>query len=359
MQLYEFEAKNVLARRGVPVPHGGIWPDVPVGLRFPVAVKAQVLAGGRGKRGGVRQASAPSQIGALANALLALRFDGEPVAAVLVEEWFSASREHYLALTVDGNEKSPVLLASAVGGVSVEETPDITRLLIDPWTGPRPFHLRRLSSLYRLSPAVLSPVLNGMWDAFCTEDALLVEINPLGVTDGQVVALDARIFLDDNARYRHPLWPPPRGGTTFEVQCASLGATGVEMDGEIAVITSGAGLGMASLDLLMGLGGKVRALIDLGPVVFQQPEKIEQLLGFVVGLNPKVLFMNFFLQLAACDTVAVGVARALTGARFGGVIVRMRGVRSSEARGILEPTGVVIFEDMREAFQAAVSAARA
>jgi succinyl-CoA synthetase beta subunit len=285
-----------------------------------------------------------------------MRFDGQPVVGVLVEEWMAADREIYLAFAVDRSSRLPVLLASPAGGVAVEETSPVTRLPVDPWVGMRGHHLRNLSSVLEIPRNILSPVLEAIWRAFRVEDALLVEVNPVGVCPDGLVALDARVFVDESARYRHEAWPPSRGGTEFEAQCAALGVTGVEMDGDIAVVTSGAGLAMASLDLLVSMGGRVRAVVDLGALVFQQPEKIQQLMRLLAELRPKVLLFNFFLQLARCDALAAGMIPALQDSTWSHVVVRMRGVGSPEARAILEPSGVAVYEDLREAFRAAVGA---
>ncbi|MBI4277901.1 MAG: hypothetical protein HY660_05545 [Armatimonadetes bacterium] len=358
MQLYEFEAKAMLARHGVRVPRGGLWPQVPAGLRYPAAVKAQTLAGGRGRRGGVRQVESPAGVGDAVAAVQRMRFDGEPVAEVLVEEWIETEREFYLALTIDRTRSSPLLLASAKGGMEVEDAGDLCRLPIDPWIAPRAHHIRRLGALYGLEAERVAAVVEGAWKAFCALDALLVEINPLGVDRGELIALDARIFVDDNAGYRHPDWPAARGGTPFERGCAGLGATAVEMeDGDVALITSGAGLGMASLDLLVAMGGRPRVLVDLGPVVFQQPEKIAQLIELLAALRPRVILFNFFLQLAACDRLAQGLSAGLVHLPSDAkMVVRMKGVRSDEARAILAPAGIPLYDDLAEGFRAAIAA---
>lgn len=358
MQLFEYEAKALLERRGLRVPRGGLWPgyDPPT---FPVVAKAQVAAGGRGRRGGIRQIASLEQLSATAEHLSAMLFDGHPVAAVLVEEWVPAARETYLALLVDRTRRSPVLLASATGGIDVEVGAPPLAQSIDPWIGPRPHHFRTVASRLGISPEDLAPVLDALWRTFLEEEALLVEINPLGlVPDGAPIAMDARIVLDDNARYRHGDWPHPRG-TPFEVGCAALGASGVEVDpeGSIAIVASGAGLTMASLDVVVALGGRPQVVVDMGPVVFQQPEKVTDLMRLIWSLRPRIVLLNLFLQLARCDMIVRGVLPVLMEAPTTRSVVRIRGVGAGEARATLEPFSHV-FENLEQAFHAAVQLAR-
>jgi len=287
-----------------------------------------------------------------------MRFDGEPVVVVLVEEWLKVERELYLALTVDREIGAPLLLTSDHGGVHIEERiPEVLRLPLDPWIGPRPYHLRRIGSALGLPIQALERVVNGLWRVFCDEDAFLVEINPLGVCEDNLVALDARVVLDDNARYRHDAWPSHREGTRFETQCAELGASGIEMEGDISLVSSGAGLGMASLDLIVAMGGRVRSFVDLGSLVFQEPDKVESLMALLADLQPKVVLLNFFLQLARCETIATGLARWLRRGFSGRVVFRMRGMGALEASNILRQTGALVYEDLNDAFRAAVDAA--
>ncbi len=359
MQLYEFEAKTLLTRYGIAVPRGALWPDLPSGLRFPVAVKAQALAGGRGKRGGVRKANSGEEVSAVVKVLQALTFDGEPVVGVRVEEWLSVDRESYLACMVDRDARASLLLANAGGGVEVESAAAMTRLALSLDAGPTQQDLRTLSDVFGLPVDILTPFVHSLCRAFVTEDAMLVEVNPFANLDDSIVALDARVFLDDAARFRHPDWPPPRGGTPFEQACAALGSSGVEMAGDIALITSGAGLGMASVDLLATFGGRPRAMVDLGPVVFQAPEKIAQVIDGVAALRPRALLFNFFLQLVPSDSVAKGIAAAISPYPELPVVVRLRGVRMTEARIILSATHAQIYEELRDAIQAVVRAADA
>lgn len=365
MRLYEYEGKALLARHGVQVPRGAVWPELPE-VEGPLVVKAQVLAGKRGKQGGIRFAGGREGSRAEAEALLGSRLGEQSVERVYVEERLEIERELYLAILVDRDHRAPLLLASARGGMEVEEVPEgeMVQLPIDPLLGLRPFAVRYVVSRLGLSGDAArqaAAALQGLYEAFRAAEAELVEVNPLVVTrDGRVVAADAKVVLDDAAAFRHPeRQKERREGTPFERGCASQGAVGVEMDGDVAVVVSGAGLMMATVDLLGAAGVRLRAAVDLGGTAFSNPEQLVEVVRLVIGLEPKVVFVNAFFNLAFCDFLARGVAAGLEGTGYQGhVVVRLKGRNLPEAKAILAPLGHIPFEDLPEAIDALVAAAR-
>lgn len=364
MRLLEFEGKRLLQRYGIPVPTGSVWPDIPdIGGR-PVVVKAQVREGGRGKRGGVRFVEGLAQVPAVAEELLATRLGQSRVEQVYVEERLEVGQELYVAMTLDRDRRAPVLLASPSGGLDVEDAAaDVVRLPIDPLLGLRPsavgYVLKTIGLTGEMSERVGSTI-GKLHQAYVAEDAELLEINPLVVTrSGHVVAADARVVLDDNARFRHPDWPSDvHDGTAFERAVARYGAVGVDInpEGNAVVITSGAGLMMATLDRL-GFGGvTLRAAIDLGGTVFRESRLIGDIVREALRLQPDVVFFNAFFQLASCRRLAEGIRAGLEAEAYGGrVVARLAGSDVAEARKVLQQ--LTILEDFEQASRVVVELA--
>jgi succinyl-CoA synthetase beta subunit len=365
LRLYEYEGKALLARHGLQVPRGALWPDTP-DVAGPLVVKAQVLAGGRGRQGGIRfvadRESLPNQV----RALMGSHLGEHRVERVYVEERLEIEREMYLAILIDRDRRAPLLLASPRGGVDVEEVAEgeMVQLPIDPLLGLRPFALRHLAGRLGLSGEAArqaAAAIQGLYEAFKAAEAELVEVNPLVLTrDGRLIAADAKVVLDDEAAFRHPERPrEPREGTSFERGCAAQGSVGVEMAGDVAIVVSGAGLMMATVDLLGAAGVTLRAAVDLGGNAFSNPEGLAEVVRLVLGLEPKVIFFNAFFNLAFCDFLARGVADGFQGSGYRGkVLVRLRGRNLPEAQAILTPLGFTLFEDLPEAIDGVIAAAR-
>lgn len=367
MRLYEYEGKRLLARHAIPIPRGVCWPEV-AAFPYPHIIKAQILEGGRGKRGGIRIAANAAEARAAVSAMRAGSALLPPADAVLIEECIAIAREYYLALLIDRACGGPLLLASAQGGVAIESVAAhaIARIPIDlspsladgNATVDIATPSNRIAAMLALSDqSAFQRIVAALWRLFRAEDCLLAEINPLVYTTGGAwIALDARLILDDAARARHPEWPPPHEGTAFERLCASHGAAATEMDGEIAIVTSGAGLGMATVDMVTALGGRVRCLVDLGGNVFTAPDALTAIIGALHALRPRAVLCNCFFQLARCDTLAAGVAAAFTREPpTYPVVARLRGVNAAEARAILTPFGVRVTEEMDEACRMVVA----
>jgi succinyl-CoA synthetase beta subunit len=362
MRLTEQQGKSLLALHGVPVPRGGLVDDPGTArLPYPHVAKTQILSGGRGKRGGVRLVSSPEELRTSVTAFRAGTPELPPALAVLVEEALDIEREHYLAVVIDRERRGPVLLAHPHGGVEVESQAEgFLRL---PLQFPGSISTQTVERVRRhlgLGPALrhaLTRFLEGLWEAFGEEDCLLIEVNPLVLTNSQnLVAADARVVVDDSARYRHPAMPTNVEGSPFEQAVLKAGAVATELDGEVAVVTSGAGLGMCTVDLVAATGARPACLIDLGGLVFGGPAPIGDALKCVSLLRPSVLFVNVFLQAARCDDLALGLRLVREQLRTHEIIVRLRGHRALEAREILADQGVFMTEDLFEALSAASDA---
>jgi succinyl-CoA synthetase beta subunit len=367
MRLHEYEGKQLLKRHNVAIPRGALWPEMPAALPWPRVVKAQISEGGRGKRGGIRIVEDTTAEREAVRALQAGSAVLPPADAVLVEERIAVADEYYFALVMDRGAGGPVLLGSARGGIDIDSVSEeaIARIplrlrLSDDDTATVDLQApgsQLAAALGLTDEPAFQQIVCALWSLFRAEDCLLAEINPLARTaDGAWIALDARLVLDDAARARHREWPSPHEGTEFECRCATTGATGTEMDGAIAIVTSGAGLGMATVDAVTAFGGRVRCLVDLGGNVFTEPESIAAIIDAVRTLRPRAVLCNCFFQLARCDTLATGIATALSREPLNcPVVARMRGVNAAEAWGILSPWGVLLTEEMDEACRMAVT----
>lgn len=364
MRLFEYEGKRLLAAHGLPVPTGALWPDLPH-VNGPVVVKAQVLAGRRGRRGGIRFVDDVSSAGPAVEEMLGSQIDSEVVNHVYVEEKLEALAELFVAALPDRERRSHLVLTTARGGMDVEDIPsaDLFECHVDPFMGLLRYRVRELTHDMGLRGQIAEragKAVEAIYRAYRTSDAELVEVNPLIVTrDGMVVAADAKVVLNDSARFRHPEWSvEPRGGTAFERQCSALGAIGVEMEGSIAAIVSGAGLMMATVDLVTAEGGTLRAAVDLGGLVLSEAAQLPALVRAVLDLHPRVILVNAFFQLAYCDTLAHALASIFpVSANSPQFIVRLRGRRLEEAKAILKPLGVQVVEDLAEACRLTVQAA--
>lgn len=374
LPLFEYEAKRLFSQYGIPVQVGALWP-LEGGLRFPVMVKAQLLEGGRGKRGGIRAAHDLDECRHHAEELLGTGLpsltpghgpDRTSVPHVYVEERAAITKELYLSIGTNRDLKCATILASPAGGVDIERHGEsVEQIPIDKCAGIQPYMVRRVARLFGLNTqqaAQLGKILTGMWRLFVAEEALLIEINPLAIDEGgNLIALDAKLGLDENAGFRHA-WSKdrPQMGTPFEAACSGLGVTGVELgEGPVACVMSGAGLMMATLDILKSCGGKVGWMIDLGGVVFQDAAKLTEVVKVVRSLKPKVILFSYSLQVARCDVLASAIAAGFPDEPEDvKVIVRMKGYGSEEGRKILNRPGFHVTTDFVEGCDQVLAAAK-
>jgi succinyl-CoA synthetase beta subunit len=367
VKLYEYMAKELLGRAGVPVPRGRL-ARTPEEARQaaaelgPVAVKAQVLVGGRGKAGGIRLAEDPEAAARAAEAILGMDLKGYRVDVVYCEERLAIDEELYLAVAVDAASRRPLLLASRRGGVDIEEVPEkeIVRCALElPW-GFSPYLARGLAYRMELPASLVGPfveVAAALYRVFRAHDAELVECNPLAVVGDRLVAADARITVDDDALWRHPELPRTQEGTELEERVRRLGLAFVELDGDIAVMANGAGITMATLDVLRHFGGRPRNFLDAGGGAAAGP--MAEALDVLLGTAPKAVFINIFGGITRCDEVARAIleVRRARGGFPVPLVVRLVGTNEEEGMALLRAEGIEAFTSMREAAERAVALA--
>lgn len=363
MDLLELDGKNLFDRHGIPIPRGAPWPNRPE-VAGALVVKAQVPAGKRGKQGGVVFADDWDQASRLAERMGDTIIAGHRVRSVYIEEKLAIERELYLSIMLDRDAGRAVFIASPDGGMDIESVPGerLLRLPIDPLLGLRSFHVRTLVRFLDVPQALgepLAQLMERLYQLFVTEDALLVEINPLAVTrNGALLAADAKVVLDDNAHWRHPEWECLQSSDTrtdFERSIARTGAVGVEVDpeGDVLAVISGAGLMMATLDLLASAGCRVRAVIDLGGSVLAGGEVLARVFRAVVATRPRTIFINAFMQTAHCDELARHLVTARRAAPLPGrVLIRLKGRHAEEGRRLLAESGFEVHEDLQPAIAA-------
>ncbi|MFQ5837304.1 MAG: ADP-forming succinate--CoA ligase subunit beta [Thermoplasmata archaeon] len=362
MKFYEYKAKELFQRYGIPVPQGQVVASLEevTSPPLPVAVKAQVLVGGRMKAGGVKFAETLEEAREAVSQILAMSIGGFEVRQVLLEERLDIEKELYLSITLDRGTRAPLVMASPEGGIDIEEVAEekIFRSHIPPLVGMQPYVLRGLKRAMGLPEDLgnsLAEVAEGLFRLFKGEDAELAEINPLVVTrDGRLVAGDAKLILEDNALYRHQEYMGMEQDLTpLEREAREKGIAFIELGGDIGVIANGAGLTMATMDVLHLQGGKPGVFLDLGGT--DDPETVKEAFLLMMKAKPRVILLNIFGGITKCDTVALGVREAseLAGRRIP-IVARIRGVNEERARDILKEAGMTAELDMEKAARAAV-----
>lgn len=373
VKLPEWRGKELFRAYGVPLPRGAVAASAAEArtavesgaVPLPCVVKAQVLAGGRGKGGAVRFAATADEAESAAQAILSMEFKGEPVRSVLLEEKLPIAQEFYLSFALDRSQRLPVLIVSSQGGVEIESVADgsIVRLPVHPFAGLTAYERRRAARALAVTGALeksLSSILDALWKLFNAEDAELVEINPLArVADG-LVALDAKVIIEDDAGFRHPQYAEIRDDRTpLEEIAREKGIAFVQLDGDIGVIANGAGLTMATLDVLAQVGGRPGIFLDLGGT--DDPAKVTEAFLLMAKAKPSAVFINIFGGVTRCDTVARGLVEAIKqvppGERFP-LVARIRGNNEAEGIAILRDAGITSLKDLRESVLAAVAAAK-
>lgn len=378
MKLFEYEAKGVLSKYGIPIPRGGLVTtftkakDVAKDVGLPCVVKAQALVAGRGRAGGIVMAESLADVEEAAKRLLGSKVAGARVKSVWIEEKLPIRRELYLGITVDRSRKSYVAIASPIGGVEVEEVaatmPEkVIRHYVDPVQGFRPYHARQLTKRlgYEGERMIeLASIFHNVYKAAMDNDAELLEINPLIETlDGRFVAADARLIVDDNALYRRPEYKgkpmEEREDLSLEeVEAMRSGLAYVKLEGDIGVIGNGAGMVMATMDLLTLYGGRPANFLDVGGGA--SSDRIAAALR-IVALDPNVsvIFMNILGGITRCDEVAKGILEAKRILRLEKqIVIRLSGTKEEEGRRILEEAGIHAISNMEEAAKKVVEIAK-
>ena len=376
MNLHEYQARAILKGYGIPLPDGEVveTPEqaraVARRLGGRVVLKAQVHAGGRGKAGGVKLADGPDEAAAHASTILGMTIKGLTVRKVLVVPAADIASESYVGVIVDRAVQRPVLMVSAAGGIDIEEvaarTPEkIHRLAVDPRYGLLPHEALGLAfRLYRdFAPArVAADIMQRLYVAFYGVGASLAEINPLATTpDGRVVALDAKIVIDDNALDRRPEIAALRDSSAeapSEVRAREAGLSYIKLEGTVGCCVNGAGLAMATMDLVKYYGGQPANFLDIGGS--SNPQKVVSALGIITA-DPgvKAILFNIFGGITRCDDVANGIVQATREFPLQvPLVIRLTGTNEREAVHILTAAGYSALTDMDEAVQRAVARAR-
>jgi succinyl-CoA synthetase beta subunit len=377
MNLHEYQAKELFARYGLPVLPGqvAVTPeeagDIAAALGGTVVIKAQVLVGGRGKAGGVKLAHTPGEAIEKARDILTLTIKGLPVRKVLVTRAADIARELYLSILLDRSLKLPLVMLSAEGGVDIEEVARTAPEKIIKWPipleGPRPYQARALfKPLLKDGKQVqqAADILMKLWRVWSEGDCQLAEINPLAVTpEGKVLALDAKVSLDDNADLRHrdwENWRDPADETPGQRLAREKGLSYVKLDGDIGCVVNGAGLAMATMDLIKHYGGEPANFLDIGGS--SSPEKVTAALRIITGeprSRVRAILFNIFGGITRCDDVANGIVRSLEESPLGvPLVIRLTGTNEEAARKILAGHGLSATTSMDEGVRTVIARAQ-
>jgi len=376
MKLHEYQSKQIFSRYGIPIPKGRVAATasearhIAEELGGRVVVKSQVLVGGRGKAGGIKVAKDPAEAEVLATQILSMEIKGLPVRKVLVDEAAAIDQEIYLGITNDRAAKKPVIMCSAAGGVEIEEVartnPEkIIKVHINPLLGIKDYQTRDIAAgidLPRDYWKSFGEILKGLWQAYLDNDATLAEINPLIISkDKRLVALDGKMLIDDNALFRHPNLSEMRDtdeDAPSEVEARKYGLTFIKLDGNIGCMVNGAGLAMASMDILKFFGGEPANFLDIGGGA--GAEKVAAAMRIILAdPNVKAILFNIFGGITRCDEVARGILTAMDEVKPKvPMVVRLVGTNYEEGRALLANANMITAETLADAAQKAVAAAK-
>lgn len=379
MNIHEYQAKEIFAQFDTPIPRGRVarTPDevckVAEEIGKTVVVKAQVHVGGRGKAGGIKLAETPDEAFENGQQILGMDIKGLTVKRVLVEEAVDIAHEAYVGIVLDRQSKKPVFMVSAAGGIDIEEvakeTPEkIHNLAVDPLLGLLPYQARELAYKLYDDPTVANQaarILTQLYLAFVSSDASLAEINPLVTTpDGKVWAVDGKMNIDDSALYKQPQITElrdPDAENAAEVEAREAGLSFVKLDGNIGCVVNGAGLAMATMDLVKYYGGDPANFLDIGGS--SNPDKVVSAVNIITS-DSKVdaILFNIFGGITRCDDVANGIVTALDRIAQGPsgplelpIVIRLTGTNEEEGRRILNEIDLVASDNMADAVQQAIA----
>ena len=385
MKIHEYQAKELFKEYGVPVPKGFMAEELDKAveaaenLGYPCVIKAQVHAGGRGKAGGVKLAKNLQDAKAYAGEILGMTLvskqtgpEGRLVRKILVEEGMNIQKELYLAIIIDRESEVPVIIASTEGGMEIEEVAEknpelIYKVGIHPVTGLSDFHIRKLAFSLNLSKPQIKnfhKLVKGLYELFLREDASLVEINPLVITDqDDIIALDGKINFDDNGLMRHPKVAALRDiheEDPLEVEASKFDLNYIKLDGNIGCMVNGAGLAMATMDILKYFGGEPANFLDVGGGTSEDRVK-EAFKILLADENVNAVFVNIFGGIVRTDLVARGIVNAVKDIDLKvPIVIRLVGTNEEEGRRIIDESGIdfVAELDLRTAAEKAVALAK-
>lgn len=376
MKLHEYQSKQIFSKYDIKIPKGRVASTaneaklIAEELGGSVVIKSQVLVGGRGKAGGIKVAKNPAEAELLATQILGMEIKGLPVRKVLVDEAASIAHEIYLGITNDRASKKPVIMASSAGGVEIEEVartnPEkIYKLHVNPLLGIKDYQARDIAggiNLPREHWNAFSEILKGLWRVYSEYDAELAEINPLVITsDNRLVALDGKMVIDDNALFRHPELSEMRDtdeDAPSEIEARKFGLTFIKLDGNIGCMVNGAGLAMATMDILKLSGGEPANFLDIGGGA--SAEKVAAAMRIILtDPNVKAILFNIFGGITRGDEVAKGILAAMAEVKPKvPMVVRLVGTNAAEGRALLANANMITAETLLEAAQKAVAAAK-
>ena len=375
MKLQEYQSKKLFADHGVPIPRGRVAMtssearSIAEELGGRIVIKSQVLVGGRGKAGGIRLAKTPEEAEEFATQVLGMQIKGLPVRKVLVDEAADIASEIYLGVTNDRSAGCPVMIASAEGGVDIEEIartdPEkIVRLRINPLMGLQDYQIRNLAVSMELAREywkAFAVIAKGLYRTYRATDASLAEINPLVISkDEKLLALDGKIVLDDNALFRHPQLAEMRDHdeeAVAEREARKYGLSYVELDGSIGCMVNGAGLAMATMDVIKLFDGEPANFLDIGGGAGS--DKVAAALNIILSdKNVRAVLINIFGGITRCDEVARGILIALEEVKPGlPMVVRLVGTNEQQGRALLADTDLISATSLQDAARRAVEAA--
>lgn len=376
MKLHEYQSKQIFSRYGIPIPKGMVAETasearlIAEELGGRVVIKSQVLVGGRGKAGGIKVANNSTEAELFAAQILSMEIKGLPVRRVLVDEAAAIDQEIYLGITNDRAAKKPVIMASAAGGVEIEEVaktnPEkIIKVHINPLLGVKDYQTRDIAAgidLPREYWKKFGEILNALWQVYDENDATLAEINPLIISkDKRLVALDGKMLIDDNALFRHPDLSVMRDtdeDAPSEVEARKYGLTFIKLEGNIGCMVNGAGLAMASMDILKLFGGEPANFLDIGGGA--GADKVSAAMRIILSdPNVKAILFNIFGGITRCDEVARGILIAIADVKPNvPMVVRLVGTNAEEGRAMLANANMITAETLADAAQKAVAAAK-
>jgi succinyl-CoA synthetase beta subunit len=376
MKLHEYQSKLIFAEHGIPIPRGRVAmtaseaKQITEELGTQVVVKSQVLVGGRGKAGGIRLARSPEEAEETATQILRMKIKGLPVRKVLIDEAANIDKEIYLGITNDRTEKKPVMMASAEGGVDIEEVarvmPEkIIRVNIDPLLGLRDYQARDIAAGIDLSREhwrVFGQIAKGLWEAYQACDANLAEINPLVITvKNKLLAVDGKMVIDDNALFRHPDLVDKRDldiEEQAEIEARKYGLSYIKLDGNIGCMVNGAGLAMTTMDIIKLFGGEPANFLDIGGGA--SAEKVTAAFRIILSdPNISAILINIFGGITRGDEVANGIITAMEEVKISvPMVVRLVGTNAKEGLQILADAQMVTANTLAEAAEKAVAAAK-
>lgn len=373
MKLFEFQAKELFSTVGIPVERHVLCDSISSLVAAykersnPQAViKAQVKTGGRGKAGGIRSVKSLEEVESFGKSIFSLSIKGFPVKSVLLSDLVSIQQEIYLSLTIDRSKKSVLLIASSSGGVDIEDLAKnnpaaIVKQPIDILVGVPDFLARNIAAQLTYGPQQakqISAIIQSLYSLLMETDASLLEINPLVVTTtGEVIALDGKVVLDDNALYRHPQYAKYRLEETLtglEQEARDRKLSYVQLEGDIGCMVNGAGLAMTTMDLIKLYGGLPANFLDIGGS--SSPEKVIDAMRILLSDKKiKAILINIFGGITRCDDVAKGLIEALSVVKTElPIVIRLTGTNEKEAVELLTNAGMTVFQSMNEATQEVV-----